>query len=107
MTLNISTDAEKKLRERASAEGKEPSAYAAEIVEHALSDSSRRPPELSEKEMAGLQASLEQSLQKARDMDGTRSLARTTREASAKSIGRSRYFCIKPRRRGSNGPVSV
>ena len=71
MTLNISTDAEKKLRERASAEGKEPSQYAAEIVEHALSDSSRHPPEPSEEERARLRAAAERLIQKARDMGET------------------------------------
>jgi hypothetical protein len=71
LTLNISGDAEETLRQRASAEGKDPSQYAAEIVERALSNSPRRPAETSEEEKTRLRAAASRLLEKAREMAPT------------------------------------
>ena len=70
LTLNISPDAEKKLRERAAAEGKDAGLYAAEIVERAVS-SPRRPAEPTPEEHARLTAEARRLSQKARDMAPT------------------------------------
>jgi hypothetical protein len=71
LSLNISDNAEKKLRERAAAEGKQPSQYAVELVESAMANPARRYREPGEDELARLRATARRHLQKAREIAPT------------------------------------
>ena len=68
LTLNISDDTEKKLRDRAAAEGKEASQYAAELVERAMAVPTRQYARPTAEERARIQAAVRKHLQKAQEI---------------------------------------